>query len=121
MGMNNQVSRHAMEIDPRTKTIDYRFQIDNKDKFHPIKEYDDLLSNYNDYYNVENRWNWKLIKIDHEKQLATFQKDGNSTDIRYRYLMLNPPCKPASFIKDSGLGDEEGYLEVAPHSLQHVK
>lgn len=33
--------------------------------------------------------------------------------------MVNPPCKPAGFIKESGLADEEGFLQVDPNTLMH--
>lgn len=36
-------------------------------------------------------------------------------------MLINPPCKPASFIQESGLSDEDGFLDVDPATLKHSK
>jgi len=76
MATNNFVSRHNLEIDARTKTIDIRPRTDGQETYHPIEEYNNTLKNWSDYFNVETRWDQTLTKIEHQKQLLTF-KDGS--------------------------------------------
>jgi sulfide:quinone oxidoreductase len=41
--------------------------------------------------------------------------------IKFDFLHLVPPMSPHSYIKDSGLANEGGYVNVDKHTLQHVK
>jgi len=49
------------------------------------------------------------------------QKNEQIIGIRYDMLHLVPPNTPPDFIKNSSLVDQNGWVDVDPHSLQHKK
>jgi sulfide:quinone oxidoreductase len=64
----------------------------------------------------------ELIEIRGDKKEAVFKVGGKEEKIfNYELLHVVPPMGPPSFIAESGLGNEVGYVNVDKHTLQHVK
>jgi len=68
--------------------------------------------------------NLKEIKADEKIAVYDILKDGKPVDemeFEYEMLHVTPPMSAPDFIKNSPLADEEGWVDVDKHSLQHNK
>ena len=84
------------------------------------------LQSYMDKYGVSLSYNHNLIKVDGETKKAWFNltdAEGNKSEICKDFDMLHvcPVQQPPSFISESGLSDQAGWLSVDPFSLQHTQ
>ena len=59
-----------------------------------------------------------LIAIDYTENKATFKETG---DITYDMIHITPPQGPLATCKNSPLADENGWIDVNKHTLQHNK
>lgn len=64
-----------------------------------------------------------LIKVDGTKKLATFQKVGteDKVEVEFDLLHVTPKMGPYSFIRESGLSNPGGWVEVDPGTLAHLR
>lgn len=66
-----------------------------------------------------------LVAIDAKKKEAIFENlspesNGTKVAVKYDFLHVTPPMGPLPFIKDSGLGNSDGWVDVDKHTTQHV-
>lgn len=89
-----------------------------------VEAYVPALNSYMDKYGVGLKYMHNLIKVDGASQTAWFKTadaDGNEQIVESRFDMLHvcpPQCAP-DFIRDSGLSDDAGWLNVDPGTLRH--
>ncbi|TJY14352.1 NAD(P)/FAD-dependent oxidoreductase [Staphylococcus chromogenes] len=64
-----------------------------------------------------------LVEVDGAKQLATFEEinTGKRKTVHFDLLHVTPPMGPLPFLKNSGLTDEAGWIDVNPSTLQHTQ
>ena len=63
--------------------------------------------------------------MDADKKQAIFKDlkspDSKSVVVNYEMLHVSPPMSPLPFIKESGLADAAGFVNVDKYTTQHVK
>jgi len=89
-----------------------------------VADYVPPLMEYVKRYNAKLTMNSKLIKVDGDAKIATFEgtdADGNRTTVDKSFDMLHvvPPQTGLDFIVNSQLANEAGWVDVNQHSLQH--
>jgi sulfide:quinone oxidoreductase len=77
-------------------------------------------------YGIKTNFNHNLIAVDGNIKTATFETtdaSGAKTQIIKPFDMLHvtPPQSAPDFIKNSGLGNAAGWLDVNENTLQHAK
>lgn len=100
----------------------------------PVKE---TLMKVVDRKNINLKFGHQLVKIDPKEKVAwyklgdnlseyndlgvdTLEKDG-MIGIKYDFLHTAPPSVAPQFVKDSGLTNDGGWMDVDQYSLQHKK
>ncbi|MBV1838062.1 bifunctional protein tyrosine phosphatase family protein/NAD(P)/FAD-dependent oxidoreductase [Acetobacter estunensis] len=82
------------------------------------------LMNYVRDYGIALQFHSKLVAVDGERRIATFERTtGDKTErVEQSFEMLHvvPPQIAPAFIRESGLGDASGFVAVDPGTLQHV-
>jgi sulfide:quinone oxidoreductase len=89
-----------------------------------VPAYVGALESYMEKYNVSPSYNHNLIKVDGEKRQAWFvvtDAEGKQSEVCKDFDMLHvcPVQQAPTFIADSGLSDQAGWLSVDPNSLRH--
>ncbi len=91
-----------------------------------IKEYVAPLMQYMQRYNAKLSFSSTLVEVDGPNKTAWFDvKDaqGAVTSVAKHFDMLHvvPPQSAPDFIKNSPLANQDGWIEVNQHTLQHVQ
>ncbi len=91
-----------------------------------VKEYVAPLMRYIQRYQVDLHLTTTLVEVDGPGKTAWFEKKDAQGQIsrfseRFDLLHVVPPQVAPDFIRDSTLASADGWLEVDPHSLQHVR
>lgn len=68
---------------------------------------------------VQGLFQHDLVSVDGDK--ATFAVGGESVTKRFDFLHAVPKMGPHGFIKESGLANEAGFVDVDPETTRHVK
>ncbi|MEK4816597.1 FAD-dependent oxidoreductase [Macrococcus sp. FSL R5-0951] len=94
-----------------------------RDTLFPVEKYSDYIEKHLNNKDIEYKLNQELVKVDGEKQLATFRDlvTGESYNMPFSMLLVTPPMSAPEVVKQSTLSDEEGWLEVNLFTLQHVR
>jgi sulfide:quinone oxidoreductase len=92
-------------------------------KIFSVPKYADALTGICARRGIENHFNQDLVEVRPAAREAVFRgvQDGAETVIKYDLLHVTPPMGPPRFLKESGLGNEAGWIEVDKHTLQHVR
>lgn len=87
-----------------------------------VQDYVPALMSYVEKYGIDLKFTQTLTKVDGEAKRAWFKDaEGNVSETEFDFLHVCPPQIAPSFIKDSGLADGAGWLEVDPGSLRSAK
>ncbi|WP_217589765.1 FAD/NAD(P)-binding oxidoreductase [Lentibacillus saliphilus] len=72
---------------------------------------------------IDTRFRTNLIEIRGENKQAVFEHLDTKEQkvIDYDMLHVTPPMQAPAFIKESALADENGWVDVHKHTLQHVR
>ena len=94
-----------------------------KPKVFDIPEYEDVIKEVIDRKQIETRVNTDLIEVRGEEREAVFKniKTGEITTESFELLHVVPTIQAPLFIRESKLANEEGWVHVHKHTLQHVK
>lgn len=89
----------------------------------PVKRYYPILKELADERNIKESFNLELIEVDGDKQEATFKNSESGETITHQFSMLHvtPLMSAPTFIKNSPLVDESGWVSVDMHTLKHTK
>ena len=76
-----------------------------------------------DAYGINVHFQHNLTKIDGAKKLASFdvvggEDQGKIVELSYDVIHATPPQRPFSFVKDSPLSNEAGWVNVNQNSMQ---
>ncbi len=73
--------------------------------------------------NIVTRFRSHLVEVQGDRREAVIEhlESGELETIPYEFLHVTPPQGPPEFIGESGLGDEDGYADTDPYTLQHKK
>ncbi len=88
-----------------------------------VKKYSNELEKLVQQRGIDVNYKSNLIEIDGENQLATFENidTGEPKTCHFDMLHVTPPMGPLTFVKESALTDEAGWIDVNPSTLQHTQ
>ncbi|MDI5921519.1 FAD/NAD(P)-binding oxidoreductase [Halomonas sp. LR5S13] len=90
-----------------------------------VADYVPALEGYIERYGIEKAFGQRLVAVDGPSRTARFAmsgEDGERTVERsFDMLHVVPPQKAPAFIAASQLGNEAGWLDLDPETLQHVR
>ncbi len=91
-----------------------------------VQDYVPSLMQYIERYGIDLNFSRNLVAVDGARKVATFEilKDEvahHRVEEAFDMLHVCPPQGPLDFIKASPLGNEAGWVEVDPETLQHTR
>lgn len=87
-----------------------------------VADYVPALMEYVEKYRAVLNFQHTLISVDGTSKTATFRDaEGNEVVKEFDLLHVCPPQTAPDFIKASPLADDNGWLEVDQHTLQHTR
>ena len=91
-----------------------------------VADYVPALMQYVERYGIELNFQHNLIAVDGNSRTARFRitdAEGNSQEVEKSFDMLHvcPPQRAPSFISESPLADEAGWIALNPETLQHSR
>lgn len=88
-----------------------------------VKRYADTLDEVVKRKQIQTKFKTNLTEIDPEKKevVLEHQETGDKEVLKYDFLHVTPPMEAPTFIKNSPLSDEKGWVDVDPYTLQHKK
>ena len=92
-----------------------------KSKIFPVEKYAHALSELIEERDIDTRFNRYLVEIQADQKLAIFEhvKTKEKETIPYDMIHVTPPMSAPSFIKNSPLSDDSGWVDIDPYTLQH--
>ncbi len=107
----------------RLKDIDVSFRLAGNVLF-GVEDYVPALQHYIDLYGIDVCFGETLVSVDGPNGIATFLKNtaqGEQEEVEINFNMLHavPPQHAPSFIKESGLSNDAGWLDLDNETLQH--
>lgn len=87
----------------------------------PVERYRRTLEQVIARKNIECRYRHELVEIRPETKEAVLQNldTGECATISYDLLHVTPPMGPPSFLANSPLADQDGWVDVQPDTLRH--
>lgn len=89
----------------------------------PVEKYRQYMEKHFNNKHIEYQLEQELVKVDGKSQKATFKDlaTGEHYDLSFSMLLVTPPMSAPDVVKNSTLSDEQGWLDVNPFTLQHVR
>lgn len=90
-----------------------------------VADYVPALERYIERYGIEKAFGERLVAVDGQSRTARFvvSHEGEEREVERQFDMLHavPPQKAPAFLSSSGLGNEAGWLDLDPETLQHTR
>lgn len=91
-----------------------------------VPHYSNALNVLRQEKGIAGEFNHNLVSVDPTSKTATFEvlagdKKGQKVEREFGILHVVPPMGPLGWIKESGLADGAGWVDVDQGSLQHKK
>ena len=88
-----------------------------------VPKYRDALQILVDKRGIDTHFGQHVAAVDHDASTVTIETTatGERKDMRYDLLHITPPQRAFDFVKESGLGDSGGFVDVNRETLQHVR
>lgn len=88
-----------------------------------VEKYRTILEGVIKRKEIDARFNHSLVAVSADTKEAIFENSetGEEVSIHYDMIHVTPPMGPPMFIAQSPLADENGWVDVDKHSLQHVR
>lgn len=88
-----------------------------------VEKYRNALEKVVDRKQIDTRFRHNLIEIKADEKIAVFENldTGNIIEIAYDMIHVTPYMRAPEFIRNSSLVDENGWVNVHKHTLQHVR
>lgn len=89
----------------------------------PVAKYAATLNQVIARKELETKFEHNLVELRPDKKEAVFQVGATDEKVTLSYDMIHvtPPMGALDFIKASSLGNADGWVEVDPKTLQHVR
>ena len=86
-----------------------------------VDKYRRALDKVVDRYGIETNWHTHLIEVKSEENVAVFEnlQTKETFERSYNFLHVTPPMSAPNFLKESSLGNADGWVDVNIHTLQH--
>lgn len=87
-----------------------------------VKKYAAVLNDICAARDIDTQFAWNLRAVDADKREATFEntKSGETLTEAYDMLHVTPPMSAPTFVADSPLANDAGFVDVDKGTLQHV-
>ncbi|XBQ16693.1 MAG: TIGR01244 family sulfur transferase [Oceanicaulis sp.] len=89
-----------------------------------VPDYVPALMEYVERYGIDLNFGSKLVAVDGEKKIATFERAGDNGPVHverdFEMLHVCPPQTAPDFVARSPLAGEGGWISVSPETLQHT-
>ncbi|KAJ4345351.1 uncharacterized protein N0V89_011481 [Didymosphaeria variabile] len=108
---------HLYNVGPSQSAIDVTFATGLPTMF-GVPKYSHELNRLREKRGVEGLFGHNLVSID--GNTATFDHAGKQIQRHFDFLHASPRNVPHAFIKESGLGNEAGFVDVNQHTLRHT-
>jgi sulfide:quinone oxidoreductase len=88
-----------------------------------VKRYADPLTKVLERKGIDARFRHELTEIRASSKEAVFENldTGETVILAYDMIHVTPPMSAPDFIKESDLADADGWVDVDPATLQHVR
>lgn len=91
-----------------------------------VPTYVPALMEYVERYGIDLRFGSSLVAVDGDARVATFERknaDGGIERVERSFEMLHavPPQRPLEFVAASPLAGADGWIDVDPATLRHVR
>ncbi|MEN2786900.1 bifunctional protein tyrosine phosphatase family protein/NAD(P)/FAD-dependent oxidoreductase [Sphingomonas qilianensis] len=86
-----------------------------------VKEFVPPLMKYVDRYGIDLRFDSTLVAVDGPNRTATFREKNGEVTTSFDMFHVTPPQKAPTFVAQSPLANEAGYVDVDQATLQHVR
>ncbi len=88
-----------------------------------VEDYRNTLEQVVARKGIDCRFRHELVEVRSQSKEAVFKQldTGELTTLPYELLHVTPPMGPPEFIAASPLADAEGWVEVDPQTLRHVR
>ncbi|KPQ01586.1 FAD/NAD(P)-binding oxidoreductase [Marinobacter sp. HL-58] len=90
-----------------------------------VEDYVPELQKYIDRYGIDLCFEERLVAVDGKTRTARFVKQSGdqqeTVDRTFDMLHVVPTQRPPGFIAQSGLGNIDGWIDLDPETLQHVR
>ncbi len=91
-----------------------------------VEKFAQAIQKVVDRYGIETNFGHNLKELRPDKKQAVFEilEDGEPVDetvLDYEMIHVTPPQSAPDFLKESPLANDEGWVEVDKHTLQHVR
>ncbi|MCO4325577.1 NAD(P)/FAD-dependent oxidoreductase [Staphylococcus agnetis] len=95
----------------------------SKDVLFDVETYSNVLEDIVEKRDIHVEYQSNLVEVNGEEKRATFEniKTGARYTRHFDMLHVTPPMGPLDFVKESGLTDEAGWIDVNPSTLQHTQ
>ncbi len=95
----------------------------SKDVLFDVETYSNVLEDIVEKRDIHVEYQSNLVEVNGEEKRATFEniKTGARHTRHFDMLHVTPPMGPLDFVKESGLTDEAGWIDVNPSTLQHTQ
>ncbi|OZJ03087.1 hypothetical protein BZG36_03901 [Bifiguratus adelaidae] len=91
-------------------------------KIFGVDHYGKELQKIADARNITTNFQHELVEVRGDDKKAFFKTpDAGIKEFDYEFLHVAPPQGPPAFIKESGLGDAAGWVDVSKETLRHNK
>ncbi|KAJ9048140.1 hypothetical protein DSO57_1038039 [Entomophthora muscae] len=92
-------------------------------KLFAIEKYANELAKICKDRNIQTNFLHELVEVDGAKKVAIFQKQGadKKVEVPFSFLHVTPPMGAYDFIKESGLANPAGFVDVDHGTLIHNK
>ena len=94
-----------------------------KDKIFAVKKYRDTLEKVIDRKGIDARFHHdlKALRPDSKEAIFKHMESGDDIVLKYDMIHVSPPMSAPNFIAQSPIADDDGWVDVDKHSLQHTR
>ncbi|MGO1923791.1 MAG: FAD-dependent oxidoreductase [Jeotgalicoccus sp.] len=123
-GVSAENSLFTMDdfVKQHDRKVDIKFRSGREDIFE-VKKYNDSLVSQMEEKNIDYKLNEELIEVKGREKQAVFKNThtGETHTLPFETLVITPPMHGPSVLKNSGLLDAEGWVDVDKHTMMHNK
>lgn len=113
--MDDFVKQHDRHVD-----IIFR---SGRDEIFEVKKYNDSLISQMEDKHIDYMLNEELIEVNGDEKIAVFKntETGNIHTVPFEMIVITPPMHGPKVLENSGLLDDEGWVDVDKHTMMHRK
>ncbi len=86
-----------------------------------VPKYSEALTKVANSYNITTTFKHNLVELTSNQAIFENLDTKEKVSKPYDFLHVVPPMSPHSFLKESGITNEAGFVDVDKHTLRHTK